>query len=125
MKVYVVAEGAYSDYHIEAVLSTKKQARNYIINHANEYMGYQIEEYELDNGYPETNDKLFEVTMNDGMWEVKDADGWYGCVTKGTRAFYHHEFGTYHNYIHAKDKEHALKIGQDDYAKLKAEKFGL
>lgn len=123
MKVYVVAEGDYSAYHIEAVFPTKKQARNYIINHANDYFrDYQIEEYELDNEYPETNDKLFEVTMNGGMWKAKGADGWYGCVPKEYRVI-HKE--TYHNYIHAKDKEHALKIGQDDYAKRKAEKFGL
>ena len=129
-KVYVVTEGCYSDYHIEVILTNIKQARNYIINHSDEYTGYQIEEYELDDEYPETNDKLYDVIRRaNGEWNIKDAEDWYGNVNEKARIscdiYAVPPRHTYHNYIHARDEEHALKIAQDDYAMLKAREEGL
>lgn len=126
MKVYVVAEGCYSDYHIESIFSTRKQARNYVINRDRLWNEWQIEEYELDDEYPETNDKLFEVEYRDGMWKAEDADRMYYSIERENRAsYYKYDIPptyTYHNYVHARDKKHAIKICQDDYAMLKAEK---
>ena len=51
-KIYVVTEGDYSDYHIEACFSTKKKAQEYIKNSkkVNESYYYpRIEEWELDS----------------------------------------------------------------------------
>ena len=51
-KVYVVTDGEYSDYHIEACFSTKKKAQEYIKNakKVNESYYYpDIEEWELDS----------------------------------------------------------------------------
>jgi len=51
-KIYVVTEGDYSDYHIEACFSTKKKAQEYIKNakKVNESWYYpDIEEWELDS----------------------------------------------------------------------------
>lgn len=51
-KIYVVTDGNYSDYHIEACFSTKKKAQEYIKNSkkVNSSWYYpQIEEWELDS----------------------------------------------------------------------------
>lgn len=51
-KIYVVTEGEYSDYHIEACFSTKKKAQEYIKNSKKVNGSYyypDIEEYELDS----------------------------------------------------------------------------
>lgn len=52
-RVYIVTEGEYSDYHIEACFTTKKQAERYIKNSMAvgdffSYTGKDIEEWELD-----------------------------------------------------------------------------
>lgn len=50
-KVYIVTEGCYSDYHIEACFSTKKKAQEFI-NNAKKVENFwdepTIEEWELD-----------------------------------------------------------------------------
>ncbi len=43
MTVYVVTDGEYSDYHIEAVFTNKEQAEIYAAIY-----GYNVEEYETD-----------------------------------------------------------------------------
>lgn len=51
-KIYVVTEGDYSDYHIEACFSTKKKAQEYIKNakKVNDSLYFPgIEEWELDS----------------------------------------------------------------------------
>lgn len=50
-KVYIVTEGCYSDYHIEACFSTKKEAQKYIDNAKQVEKFWEeptIEEWELD-----------------------------------------------------------------------------
>jgi len=47
MKVYIVTSGSYSDYHIEAVFSTKEKAEEYIQNNCDDDVN-EIEEYEMD-----------------------------------------------------------------------------
>jgi len=52
-KVYIVTEGCYSDYAIEACFSTKKKAQEYINNSKkieNSWYEPTIEEWELDGG---------------------------------------------------------------------------
>ena len=51
-KIYVVTEGKYSDYHIEACFSAEKKAQEYIKNAKKvhgEYYFPDIEEWELDS----------------------------------------------------------------------------
>lgn len=49
MKVYVVTEGQYSDYSIEQIFSTRKNAELYVqTRRKDDYDHYYIEEYELD-----------------------------------------------------------------------------
>lgn len=47
MKVFIVTSGSYSDYHIEAVFSTKEKAEEYINNQCDDDVN-DIEEYEMD-----------------------------------------------------------------------------
>lgn len=44
-KVYIVTSGEYSDYHIEAAFSTKKQANDYLDQHDDDF---RIETFDLD-----------------------------------------------------------------------------
>ena len=51
MKVYIVTKGCYSDYHIEAVFTSRRKAELYVAAHnANQYSDYiGIEEAETDD----------------------------------------------------------------------------
>lgn len=49
--VYVVTDGDYSDYRIEAVFSTQEKAEAYIARRGehSEWFGGRVEQYDLDN----------------------------------------------------------------------------
>ncbi len=84
MTAYVVTSGTYSDYHIEAIFSTKRAAELYVAAHEptsdDVYcsMDLYIEEYEMDNNkvvtdkhiyyhyryIPRTNEKAVMPTFN-------------------------------------------------------------
>lgn len=69
-KVYAVAEGEYSDYHIECIFSTKEKAKEFVQCHGT---NYYIEEYELDQ----------EVIKEEKLWRVSfyiDKDKDVDCV---------------------------------------------
>lgn len=59
-KIFIVTEGEYSDYHIEAIFSTKEAAEEYRQTYCSEYGepgGGSVEEWEVDdpliyNGFP-------------------------------------------------------------------------
>ena len=57
MNVYVVTTGDYSDYHIEAIFSTKELADEYVRRGGDEY---EVDEWELDTPIP---DALIRVSM--------------------------------------------------------------
>lgn len=46
MKIYIVTEGSYSDYHIEAVFTDREQAKLYCASHNDFCVDYEIEEWE-------------------------------------------------------------------------------
>jgi hypothetical protein len=46
-KVFIVTSGAYSDYGINSVFSSREKAQAWVDKHANP-SGYRIEEYEVD-----------------------------------------------------------------------------
>lgn len=60
-KIYIVTSGEYSEYHIDAVFSTKEKAEEYIQQHGN---GFDIEEYELDQEV-EKKTQLWLITLNE------------------------------------------------------------
>lgn len=57
MKLYVVTQGEYSDYHIEKIFLDKKKAENYAEYHSTYYYKAQVEEWE-------TGDEDYEIIKN-------------------------------------------------------------
>ena len=56
-KIYIVTSGEYSDYHIDAVFTTKEKAVDYVEQHGT---CYNIEEYDLDE----------EVEKKTQLWHI-------------------------------------------------------
>lgn len=51
MKVYIVTQGQYSDYHIEQVFSTREKAQEYL-DHIGNGNDADIDEYNIDEETP-------------------------------------------------------------------------
>ena len=68
-KIYIVTSGEYSEYHIDAVFSTRELAEDYIQQHGIDYV---IEEYNIDEEI-DRNTKLWRVEFNIKDCELKDA----------------------------------------------------
>lgn len=66
MKVYVVTDGMYSDYHIEAVFTDRLQAELYCATHHANY----IEEYDADEHKFES-DKEPKIEWTAEFWRFK------------------------------------------------------
>jgi hypothetical protein len=69
-KIYIVTSGEYSDYHIDAVFSTKELAEDYIQQNG---IDYEIEEYNLDEEI-DRNTKLWRVKFDIKDGKLKDAN---------------------------------------------------
>lgn len=128
MIVYVVTEGSYSDYHIEAVFTDRDQANNYLMLHPL----CEIEEYEADAIKVDVKKIRYEWKVRispDGKLlslcctrtlEPKDDeiiftdDGWYG-IHFVVRLTTDREL----------DKSMIEKVCFDRIAKFKAEQLGL
>lgn len=67
-KVYVVTSGTYSDYHITAIFSTNKRAKEYVLlkNGSESYSDYRVEVYTLDELAPilDTGIRTFSFHMD-------------------------------------------------------------
>lgn len=82
MKVYVLIQGAYSDYRVIGVFSSEDKARNALEELKKSYSGLDapttIEEYELDDlfNYTKHGYKLYTVVMNKegNALYIKEAD---------------------------------------------------
>lgn len=121
MKVYIVTQGDYSEYHIERVFSTRDKAQEYLDHIGNN--DCDIEEYNIDE---ETPRGVFayrvEISDNDKPATVslmafttypncrKDAFG----IGQGMFATY-----TWFN-IEAKDAPQAIKIASERLMQIKA-----
>lgn len=133
-KVYLVVQGDYSDKSIEAVFLTKDDARTYIINHRRDckWSGMRIEEYPIGECGRATNKRIYLVKCNaQGLWSVTESDEYEHELHDEWRLQSERCPGQgfadvkwkYRNYIIARDKTIALKIAQDDAARLKAERI--
>lgn len=134
-KAYIVMQGDYSDKHIEAVFLAKDDAVTYIINHRYEcrWNSMRIEEYPIGKCGRATNKQIYYVTCNEqGLWQAAETNEYeYEMMDKyrlrservpGRNKLTDVKW-TYRNYIIARDKMIALKIAQDDAARLKAERI--
>lgn len=114
MKVYVVTEGSYSDYHIEAVKLSIEEAAE-----ISQRVGGNIEEYDTENNEGHWNyiDK-YEVELNG------DTGGLYNCIegeTESPKGFYEFEGKSiFRIVVWARNTEHAVKIARDKLAEEKA-----
>lgn len=68
MKVYIVTQGSYSDYHIEAVFTDEEQAKFYCATHSDDCDDCEIEEYDTDTVHFDTEKEIKE------LWR-----GWFDC----------------------------------------------
>lgn len=129
MIVYVVTEGSYSDYHIEAVFTDKDQANNYLMLHP----CCEIEEYEADAIKIDVKKIMYEWTarispdgqlislsctrtlehQEDGVW-LEDKWAWGGV-------YFLVRFSTDRDL----ERNVAEKACFDRIAKFKAEQLGL
>lgn len=118
MKIYVATDGEYSDYHIEAVFLSKKEAELYAAVHRG-----QVEEYETADG----NIKI----------DKDDCVGYfYGTDVSGTQLHPRCKYPMLKSegviqglrlgvWLPEDNFEKAKKIYQDKLAQLKAEENGL
>ena len=117
MKIYVVTDGGYSCYHIEAVFLSKKEAELYVAVH-----GGQVEEYE-------TSDGNTKIDKDDcvGYFYHTDATGthlhpWHYPMLKSEGVVKELSSGIW---LPEDNFEKAKKIYQDKLAQVEAEKNGL
>lgn len=138
MKVYVVTEGCYSDYHIEAVFDSYGKAVAYVEAKARRYSDYQIETYDTESAQVTKERKWFAVHMEGGEWTAVEVEEHAnGCYTDTySNTFSKKEsiryvddkpfrINEYDIDVVARDKEHALKIAQDKFTRYKANKAGI
>ena len=72
-KVYIVTDGTYSEYHIEAVFSSERQALIYCATHCGE--DGEVSEYTLDNHIFKTKNKPMSLWKGQFYTRVSSLDG--------------------------------------------------
>lgn len=128
MKVYIVTDGCYSDYGIEAVFTDDKKAKLYCAAHESDDM--RIEEYDTENNEIITEKPVLKC------WHVPvDESGpyFYNLQCRYTFQKYKKVEKNYfskHAHIYLslpenKTKEQAIKAISDFYAQWKAEQQGI
>ena len=128
-KVFIVTSGAYSDYGIDRVFSTKKKAKEWIEVITSMYGGnYNIEQYELDAPIPERKEYLFfEAYIEDDVIIKPNFDFYFADEPTDIK-FFRQINGSYDKVcigtIHLrqdesldKAKERAVKVVQDEFYK--------
>ena len=126
MKVYVVTEGDYSDYHIIGVTTDRKKAKQYCELTKGRWYEPQIELYETDSFTPDiTAYKVYDVGVyaNGNVFtkEIDKPDG-YDYEMAMMHDVSYSRYGDPFRYkvtLMAIDKEHAEKIGCDYIAEYK------
>lgn len=114
MKAYLVSEGHYSDYIVEAIFSNKEKAEDYIKGFT---AGYNdIREFEIDPEFVPVKNNMWKVHMRkDGIVE------WCGLVDTRSNMF-EDGYSVYGNKaiftVGAKNKKHAIKIANEKRAYL-------
>lgn len=137
MKVYVVTNGSYSAYHIEAVFTDKETAELYCITNKHDFYGEpEVEEWEADN--IKLEGKVYRAVTFSGQTGINRDGNFYLCKKvdyvnvirdcKPIEEDFESKFdGQYHYYFTIPvDKyvtyEQACKIAQDKWDKYIAEK---
>ena len=132
-KIYVITAGEYSNYHICAVTTDPERAEQ-LRKRYYHYDETYIEEY-ID-GDPDAG-VCMDLRPIWNVWrEVRNV--WHACIEEYINMPFQNEFEltdpkyicsntstAFRAKVDAPDKEHALKIAQDKFAKVMAEELGL
>lgn len=134
MKIYVVEYGEYSDRGIVGAFTSRERAVAYIESTIKECMRqeyiyqdayvYAIHEMEVDEPKVTFDNDMFEVSFMDGVWSASKTD-YIGYGELGKIRLAPLSPVDMLGVFFAKDKDHAIKMAQDAYAKMKAEEIGL
>ena len=120
MKIYVVTQGDYSDYHIVAVCTKKASAERIKNLLTDGWCDPEIEEYESDVYDINPTYKAYHVVI----WkngDIKCEEEYNSYCAEDVN-----EYKDWFVYdVFAKDEEHAKKIALDKIAEYKAKKKGL
>lgn len=124
MKIYIVTEGEYSDYHIEEVFSTYEQAEKYVAlqNDTHEiWREYYIEEYDVDDCKIESKEPIYyHYIYSIKMKDIVDKQPTFKCDESYV------EYNRFHYW--SKNGELTNKCLSDAYMKWQAEiveRYGL
>ena len=138
MKVYVITQGSYSDYHIVGVKLTREEAEKVVAlaNDEDSYEYAEIEEYDTDDIKIDTSE-----TIKDRYWREHDCKTLDGTWTRVRTTFKSENKVTLNKsftnmerydkilviatFPHGTPREKAHKIMRDRAAKFKAEREGL
>lgn len=119
-KVYIVTQGAYSDYGIDSVFSNKEQAEKRALLIADQYdEDAYVEEYELDEIVIQGDVyKYYEVIVDNKDSYVYST---YGKQKPESISVQKTLWGVGYSVtgVSAEDEETAVKIAQDEVAKYK------
>lgn len=117
MKIYVITEGDYSDYHIVGVTLDRKKAEAYCKLARGNYYVPDVEEYKTDLFDGIESRKPYSVKLSkDGLVEVKELDSGYSYESAMEHNAHRIGYFTDDNWIVnvlAEDEAHARKIGID------------
>ena len=118
-KVYIVTQGAYSDYGIDSVFSNKEQAEKRALLIADQYdEDAYVEEYELDEIMIQGDVyRYYEVTVDGDPYVYRT----YGKQKPESISVCKTPWGVGYSVtgVSAEDEETAIKIAQDEVAKYK------
>lgn len=128
MKIYVITQGEYSDYHIVGVAIDKEKAKRIAEVNSDSWYEATINEYDTDS-FDEVieNGRMYHVTKHATgkirasiveKWQLKDLEeDEIGKVTRERGTYWGGE--TYNDLdilIRAKNVDHAIKIASEKFA---------
>ena len=128
-KFYAVTKGCYSDYRIITITDNKENAKRIAAAYWADVEEYEdnivdpiglwwVQRDEYKNGYVEWGSSLEDQ-------DLFDEDDINKPPMTGTHSFGGAKSHYWAIYIFAKDRDHAIKAGQDRYTQWKAEQEGI
>lgn len=113
MKVYVITQGVYSDYHIVGVALDKEKAEriaSFFDSDSTNIEEYDTEKWDISDGR-----YLYSIRIDKGGIRIIENEDFYDPNV--VRAY---PWGIYEVSVMARDKKHAMKIASDMIAQYKA-----
>lgn len=127
MKIYVVERGEYSDRETVGAFTSRGKAVAYIefkLKFCQYQDAYAIYEMVVDEIKVTSDNDMFDVFLKDGIWSAEKTNS-IMCNELGKLQKDYFANSAWSGVFFAKDKDHAIKMAQDAYAKMKAEEIGL